>query len=112
VEGGGVVTHPDDEMYPSQEVLAMIAAWRFGEYPALMRFVEEQWIDCYGFFEQSTGKFEPFNGETPWKCATGGWSGNESLIDALRDNVGFWWTCWECSVRGGYYEFHVPEEAS
>ncbi len=42
-----------------------------------------------------------------WKIATGGWSGCEDTIEALRDNQLFWLTCWYMSKRGGYYEFKV-----
>lgn len=39
---------------------------------------------------------------------TGGWSGNESLVHALMDNVLFVAFCWVSSRRGGHYEFELP----
>jgi hypothetical protein len=39
---------------------------------------------------------------------TFGWSGNESIVDALDKNVLFWMTCWEQSNRGGHYKFEIP----
>lgn len=39
---------------------------------------------------------------------TGGWSGNESLIQALRDNTMFWLRWWRLSERGGRYVFETP----
>jgi len=36
--------------------------------------------------------------------STGGWSGNESVVGALRDTM-FWWLYWQKSERGGHYHF-------
>jgi len=38
---------------------------------------------------------------------TGGWSGNEDVIDALRRNFLFWSLFWEKSTRGGHYYFKI-----
>lgn len=43
------------------------------------------------------------------RLATGGWSGNEDMIGALRSSF-FWFAYWEMSRRGGGYTFHVPVE--
>lgn len=37
---------------------------------------------------------------------TGGWSGNEDIIHALRSNI-FWMTFWQRSLRGGHYYFKI-----
>jgi hypothetical protein len=37
---------------------------------------------------------------------TGGWSGNEVIIEALTKTI-FWSFCWEKSWRGGHYEFKL-----
>jgi hypothetical protein len=39
--------------------------------------------------------------------STGGWSGNEDLIDALQHNHMFWATCWLRSERGGHHVFDL-----
>ena len=41
------------------------------------------------------------------RFSTGGWSGNEDLIEALRDNHTFWLFAWGGSARGGHHVF-VP----
>ena len=38
---------------------------------------------------------------------TGGWSGNESIIDALRDNTLFWSSYWISAHREGHYYFKI-----
>ena len=40
---------------------------------------------------------------------TGGWSGNEDVIEALRQNRFFWSLYWEKSIRGGHYYFKIKE---
>ena len=38
---------------------------------------------------------------------TGGWSGNEDVINALHHNILFWPLFWEKSTRGGHYYFKI-----
>ena len=38
---------------------------------------------------------------------TGGWSGNEDIIEALAATV-FWLMYWQKSERGGHYYFEIP----
>ena len=40
---------------------------------------------------------------------TGGWSGNESIVNALETTF-FWFFYWQKSVRGGHYYFKIPKE--
>ena len=37
--------------------------------------------------------------------STGGWSGNEDIVDALHHNFIFWSMYWYKSQRGGHYWF-------
>jgi len=37
---------------------------------------------------------------------TGGWSGNEDIIEALKKSY-FWIFYWEKSVKGGHYYFTI-----
>ena len=38
---------------------------------------------------------------------TGGWSGNESIIEALQENFIFWSMSWEKTLAGGHYYFRI-----
>lgn len=40
-----------------------------------------------------------------WEISTGGWSGNEDIIEAMQDNQVFWSLHWLESRRGGHYKF-------
>ncbi len=44
-----------------------------------------------------------------WVISTGGWSGCESIINAMKFNHLIWVSFWLRSVRGGYYELAPPE---
>ena len=37
---------------------------------------------------------------------TGGWSGNEAIIEVLENTL-FWTMCWQKSLRGGHYYFEI-----
>lgn len=41
---------------------------------------------------------------------TGGWSGNEDIINALGKNFMFWSSCWCASYAGGKHIFHLPKQ--
>jgi hypothetical protein len=36
---------------------------------------------------------------------TGGWSGNEDIIEAMMENVLLWLAVWQRSERGGHFTF-------
>lgn len=91
--------HLDSDGYPTEEALEKIAKWPIGDWVALMEFVRDLWLyaDC-GYWQQ--------NG-TLYEIATGGWSGNEDLIGALRGNHVFWVMYWVSSHRGGKHVFNL-----
>ena len=39
---------------------------------------------------------------------TGGWSGNEDVIEALSESM-FWLVCWMESKRGGHHRFDLSK---
>ena len=89
--------------YPTDEELKRIAAWPIQCSADIMTLLDlvkrlwnwpdRGWAECGNFLHLSTG----------------GWSGNEELINALRDNFIFWSLCWQSVRRGGHYVFEVPE---
>jgi len=89
----------DKDGYPTERTLDRIQTWRHEEgYSALMKFVVAAWK-----YPDYIRECEPGH----WELSTGGWSGNEDIIAALRRNTLFWMICWESSRRGGHYKFDL-----
>jgi hypothetical protein len=82
-------------------VLIAISKWHHNNnWAGLMDYIRERWAYAdAGYFRQ--------DGRT-YYLSTAGWSDNETIIDALSDNVVFWLMCWRWSKRGGHYKFKLP----
>jgi hypothetical protein len=110
-DGDPIWANPDipegelqDGEYPTELALDIIINWPWeGGFTRLMNFIKPLWK--YGF-EDPVEDIVNFN----YRLATGGWSGNEDIIHALKGNVMFWMTCWKASYRGGAYEFEVMKD--
>lgn len=90
----------DIDGYPSEEALEKIATWPARNFDSLLEYVASLW--AYPDFVTQAPEARTYT------FATGGWSGNESLIGALERNLVFWGMCWLSSRRGGRYEFVIP----
>jgi hypothetical protein len=93
--------------YPTDEDLARIRTWKIAnreDILDLLEVVRSLWhyADFHGF--------EMNEERTNLKLNTYGWSGNESVVEALQENFSFWACCWRLHQRGGHYEFSIPEE--
>ena len=88
----------DEGGYPSAVELNIIRNWP-NNWPALMEYVESLWR-WNNYFEKNGSRYY---------LSTGGWSGNEEIIGALKDNQMFWIMCWYSSKRGGHYQFEIKE---
>ncbi len=86
----------DRDGYPTDETLQAIRGWK-EDWHALFAFIGEAWT-YPNYWHQ--------DGDT-YRISTGGWSGNESLIEALGQNQIAWLICWQSSARGGHYVFKV-----
>lgn len=103
----------DGEVYPSGDALKFIMDFDLTRRPVkeLVDFLEKVWwCPSFGF------KVEPGEDVLGKECvklrlSTGGWSGNEELMDALEKNKYFYLLYWESSVRGGHYTFEIPLDA-
>lgn len=99
----------DGYTYPSTEQLERIRTWDVGGYiqPALelLEFVKGLWWAAeWGWSEYDD------DGSRHYILSTGGWSGNESLMDALSDNRLFWLLAFRTEHRGGHYHLAVRVE--
>ena len=90
----------DDDRYPLDASIQTIKDWYHTK--GWNRLIEY----CKPAFE-FYGRCEYRTEDMTWEIATGGWSGCEDVIGALRGNTMFWMICWKMSRRGGYYEFET-----
>lgn len=99
-----------DGGYPTQEWLASITADE-SPYNALLNTLTA-WDTHYGSMRVVTDAAEKeLIGAVAEDCirlATGGWSGNESLIHALQANRVAWLVLWQLSAKGGLYILRIP----
>ena len=99
-----LVRHPafDADGYPTDETLNAIEEWPYTDFDGLLEYVREAWSDI--------GRIWEADGDI--KLATGGWSGNESIIGAMQQNHVFWAMAWYSSTRGGLHILRMPNEKS
>jgi hypothetical protein len=110
---------PDDDGYPTEQELERIRSWAKDsaaakeplQFTALMDYLRGiWWMPTWGFHGPHEAKDEFFDTNIRrYQLSTGGWSGNEDLIEALQQNFFFWSFCWQSSRRGGHYVFEIPE---
>jgi hypothetical protein len=95
-----VVRRPafDADGYPTEDTLQHVVDWPYTDFNGLLDYVRIA-VEGYGSMWEEKGAI---------KLATGGWSGNESIVGALQENRVFWAMCWESSHRGGLFAFRMP----
>lgn len=100
----------DGNGYPTTATLKTIRGWPLErDYKVLLEEVSGL-VQKHGYAECSGGADD--DGSATFVLATGGWSGNESIIDALNGNAAFWGLCWRSSERGGRFVFDLSRTAT
>lgn len=93
----------DTDGYPSEETLKEIESFDLGEryknLPELFEIIRDHWHWDHYF------RYDPE--KNCLQLHTGGWSGNEDIIAALRKQTWFWHFFWYKSQRGGHYWFEL-----
>ena len=98
----------DSDGYPTELMLEAISKWSLeDDFIVLMGSLRPYWQ--YNSFKKKE-IFDFGVKKIEYRLATCGWSGNESIIEALRENPTFWCLFWESSSRGGLHVFHLPVE--
>lgn len=92
----------DEDRYPTDKACELIELWNYSDVDGWFKFIESLW-----YFRDFGWYSEQKDGDTWYYISTAGWSGNESLIGAMKSNMILWSTTWESSRRGGHYEFRV-----
>ncbi len=98
----------DEDGYPTEEVLKFITEFNdLRSIDELFEFIR----DNLWWHPDDPGKWVNSRHRRflRYRMATGGWSGNESIIRSLRDNFMIWTLTWEASFSGGLHIFDIPE---
>jgi len=94
--------------YPTDEQLKTISEWDVlvGTVRDLVDYVESLWwAPDWGFVLKGKRVLH-------LELHTGGWSGNEAIIEALAANFMFWSLYWRKATAGGHYWFKIDLRAS
>ena len=91
--------------YPTKKELKSIREWKFdgNNIENFLQNLEDVWNSNYGQFILSGKRIIKLS------LHTRGWSGNEDIINALKESF-FWIPYWQKSCRGGHYYFKIERE--
>jgi hypothetical protein len=100
----------DDDGYPTQEFLDAVSKWDYTKgFNAWFEFIHYGWwMEEWGFHSETVVN-EDGEQVIRYDLSTGGWSGNEDLIEAMMQNFICWSYTWQSNRRGGHYVFEVKE---
>jgi hypothetical protein len=89
---------PDTEGYPTEEELKRVHEWMPDDPKGWLEYIRSiwHWPEWGIHVEGST-----------YSISTGGWSGNEEIIETMEENKLLWWRTWESTRRGGHYVFRI-----
>lgn len=110
----GVEPEPtfDADGYPTDATLRVIRRWKIDDTDdceRLLEYVQKAWRYPTYFVRDERRSRDGISRRATrrWSVSTAGWSGNESLIDALQRNYLFWALCWVEHRRGGHFVFRT-----
>jgi hypothetical protein len=98
--------------YPTEDELQAIRVWPVDDllgWFAHIKSTGNYWpAEAFGWSEFDS--VDDFKRQVRvYHISTGGWSGNEEIIDAMRENTMCWILTWQEHRRGGHYAFSVPK---
>ena len=101
----------DEDGYPTPAALTIIELWSYEDKRGWFEFIKNiWWMPSFGWHEVEEINYAG-NVVQQYHLSTGGWSGNESIIQAMQDNKNFMWTfTWVQSRRGGHYIFEIDDK--
>jgi len=92
----------DSSGYPTEEWLQYIEYYIIQSKADCKKLLDE--IKPYWLYSEIEYWKETDN---EYHLSTGGWSGNEIIIEVLMENILFWQVSWVQTRRGGHYIFDV-----
>ena len=102
----------DDEGYPTQEFLDFVRAYVPDETLSIMNLVETVLRDAWWSSDWGFKLHRKYKGKRKLELHTGGWSGNEETIAAIKSNL--WFTHFKMRYvmwrTGGHYYFEINTE--
>lgn len=99
-----------DEGYPTQQFLDMISTWPYENTVDLFKTLHSVWQHRYLTFWTESVKDHTNDDVVHLHISTLGWSGNEDMMRALKDNYIVWGIHWYSHIRGGHYVFEFSEQ--
>ncbi len=86
----------DSDGYPTDKTLKAVRSWPYDKAAELMEELRRIWKyeDYFTQDEEMPGLYH---------VSTGGWSGHESLIETMQENIMVWGQVWLAERRGGHY---------
>lgn len=102
----------DEDGYPSEETLLALRDWPMEDAAGALDFLAAAWHwQEFGVSrELKPAEAEVVHAEPEdrfLRLATGGWSGNEELIDVFSSRM-IYSVTWRLSARGGLHIFQYP----
>lgn len=89
----------DGYEYAKQRELTRIAKWNYADPWGWFEYVIARWwMPAWGIRRVRNRLY----------MSTGGWSGNEEIIGAMRKNYLLWGKTWYVHRTGGHFIFKVP----
>lgn len=104
----------DEDGYPTELACERIKAWHWSDKSGWLGFVNGLWHLAEWGWKEAEEDHDWKAGEKVRRfyVSTAGWSGNECLIDAMKENFMLWSLTWVQSRRGGHYIFEIDREIS
>jgi hypothetical protein len=100
----------DDDGYPTENALEIIRLWDWNDQKGWFDFIKSiWWHPSWGWSEgEEPHEYQKDEIVYRYNISTGGWSGNESIIQAMEQNKNILWSLtWVQSRRGGHYIFEI-----
>jgi hypothetical protein len=103
-----------EDDYPTDAALKRIEQWPYQDIAGCLDFVASiwHWPDFGVSHELRDEEWRIVRakpGERYLRLATGGWSGNEEIVAAIKTNYMLRALAWRLTARGGLHIFQYPE---
>lgn len=96
----------DDDGYPTDAALQIIKLWTWRDKKGWFDFIKSIWWHQDWGWGETKLECSLYGEIIQYEISTGGWSGNESVIQAMQENKNSLWSfTWYSSRRGGHYTF-------